>query len=299
MNYAGVTNPWWYKVRGGIATYYNSHGASKKFGLATSAEFKLRDGGVSQRFAKNYDIYWTPSNGGHAVWWGGSIGAKFSAGGKENGYGFPTNDEHSVLNGGAVQTFHKANGKTYHIYWSAATGAHVIAANGAVGGAFAKSGYEAGWGFPTNEEHSISGGAVQTFRQANGQVRHAYWSAATGAHTVFAQGAIGTRFAQTGYEKSLGFPVTEETAVGNGVQQIFRRADGRRNIVLWSGSTGAHSMVYGGGIYNTFQAKGGVQKLGFPTTDEYTDGSGVVHQKFQKGEITWTAAGGTKVIYSK
>jgi uncharacterized protein with LGFP repeats len=115
-----------------------------------------------------------------------------------------------------------------------------------------------------------------------------YRTAAGDAHVV--RGAIGAAWsAAGGLAGSLGAPVGDATTAGAGVSQRF--AGG---TVYWSAAHGAQ--VLRGQILRAYEAaRGPAGPLGLPVGAATKSGTGVV-QRFQSGEIWWTAAGGARVV---
>ncbi|AGF73618.1 alpha/beta hydrolase-fold protein [Corynebacterium halotolerans] len=126
------------------------------------------DGGFVQEFQNGYVVR-TPEGDNH--WVRGVIADKYGElGTAESQLGYPTSDER-LIEGGAFQEFENGN-----IYWSPATGAHVIM-HGAIFDAWGAAGWEQGeYGFPTADQTSIpAGGQVVEFengtiRQVNGRI---------------------------------------------------------------------------------------------------------------------------------
>ena len=123
-------------------------------GYPTSEEIPLR-GGVLQR-SQGGSMYWSPATGAHAL-----LGAVLDAYGRtswENGrLGYPVTSE-VHLPGGAFAAFQRGA-----VYWSPATGAHVV--EGAIRDACASTGWEAGYlGYPTSDEYAVPGGVRQNFQ---------------------------------------------------------------------------------------------------------------------------------------
>ena len=178
------------------------------------------------------------------------------------------------------------------IYWSPATRAHVV--YGGIGGKCNSLGGPAGYGLPTSDEANVPGvpGVRVTYFQ-NG--RAIYWSAATGAHTVY--GAIGAEYAATANEgdaygtvvqRILGAPTSDEMNVPGLPGARMNTFQG--GTIYWSPGTGAH-VVYGG-IGAKYNSLGGPSSfLGLPTTDELGMPGGRVSY-FQHGWIAWTPGGG-------
>lgn len=152
-------------------------------------------------------------------------------------YGQPTAAERGTgLNGGVYQPFSK--GYTY--YWSPQTPAAPVKWGTAIGSAYAKAGYERAWGYPLHAERQVTGGAYQDFR-LGGTVYRAMWSSATGAHVVKLTGGIGSAWKAAGYERSWGFPVSNEYPVAKGYQQRFSKG----YVATWDRKTGRVSVARG------------------------------------------------------
>ena len=130
------------------------------------AEATEHNGGLVQKFQNGYV---TRNPKGANNWVRGAIAAKYGElQTAKSKLGYPTSDEKSI-NGGAFQEFENGN-----IYWSPATGAHVIY-YGDIYKAWGEKGYEQGeYGYPTSDQESASGSI--TFQggkmsQSNGKVR--------------------------------------------------------------------------------------------------------------------------------
>ncbi|WP_461167828.1 alpha/beta hydrolase-fold protein [Tsukamurella serpentis] len=172
--------------------------------------------------------------------------------------------------GGRAQDFRGGQ-----VYWSADTGAQVVA--GAIGGAYLEAGGPGGaLGHPTSGERSLPGdkGRFQQFQRGT-----VYWSPQTGAHA--AVGAIGAKYAALGYERSpLGLPVSDEIAVKGGAFQRFQGGH-----LYWTPKTPA-TLVSNGPIAAEW-AKQGYEggRLGFPVADPAPIPGGF-EQRFERGAIT-------------
>lgn len=110
-----------------------------------------------------------------------------------------------------------------------------------------------------------------------------YWSPETGAHVVW--GAILTHWRKVGNEGVTGYPVTDETSCPDTVGRFSRFAGDW--MIYWSPATGAHAVH--GAFLGTWAAAGYERsKLGYPTSDEYTEkltGGGRIVQDFQRGQL--------------
>ena len=87
-----------------------------------------------------------------------------------------------------------------------------------------------------------------------------------------------------------GAPTSNEVAVAGGVRQSFRNG-----TIYWSPATGAHWVH--GGVENAYKANGtagGV--LGFPRSEELSNGIGGAYQLFQRGKILWSPSHGAYAL---
>ncbi len=242
-------------------------------------------GGVGQAF-EGGSVYWSAATGSHGV--SGEIHDAYVARGGVKGYlsslGYPTTDEICGLRAdGCYQLFQRGA-----VYWSPATGAHVVL--GAIAATWARQGWEGGFlGYPTTGEICglRSNGCYQLFQ--GGAV---YWSPATGAHIVF--GAIAATWGRYGWEAGfLGYPTTGEIVLARngGRYQAFQGG-----TVYWSPTTGAH--VVTGAIGSTWARFGWEAGfLGYPTTGEIPLArNGGRYQAFQGGTIYWSPTTGAHVV---
>lgn len=166
--------------------------------------------------------------------------------------------------------------------------------NGAIGGKYQSAGYERGYGYPVEEETPFAYGMRQVFEGPNGPTR-IYWSPNTGAHAMKGNGAIFQKWVNMGHANTLGFPVTDEIATGNGVVQYFRTRSGKEYGIYWSAATGTHVVVSNGALYAYWRDHGYVNTMGFPVTDEALQADGRVHLRFSSGvELTWSAYEGVR-----
>lgn len=167
----------------------------------------------------------------------GGIRTSYLSTGGAAKYGQPTSAERSTgFLGGVYQGF--TRGYTY--YWSPQTPAAPVKWGGAIGTSYKKAGYERAWGYPAHAERSLAGGAYQDFRRG-GVVNRALWSPKTGARVVKLTGGIGSAWRAAGHEHNWGYPVTNEYAVAQGVQQKF--SNGR--VATWNRSTGRVTVTRG------------------------------------------------------
>ena len=210
----------------------------------------------------------------------GDVRAKYYALGGLNSYlGVPTNSTTATPSKpGFYQHFQNGS-----IYWSAATGAHVVRA-GAIRDKWASLSWENGYlGFPTGDMTSIPGGWYTHFQ--GGTI---FWSSTTGAKVV--KGAIRSKYQAMGWHTSLlGYPTTDEVAVPGGFYNHFQNGS-----IYWSSGTGAHWIR---SAIRTKWSQMGAQGslLGFPTTDE-TAVQGGAFNHFSGGSIYHSTATGAHFV---
>jgi hypothetical protein len=119
------------------------------------------------------------------------------------------------------------------------------------------------------------------------------WTSTGGAHALV--GAIRAKWeADLWASATLGAPVADEVTGlrAGGATQSFSRG-----AIVWSPWTGAQVSK---GAIRTAWLKSGAQNgvLGYPTTGELIDLDGRMMQKFQGGQIIWSAKGGAVVFTS-
>lgn len=182
--------------------------------------------------------------------------------------------------GGVVQSFEGG-----HIYWSPASGAHVV--RGGIASYWAGQGWERGiLGYPTASQVAlVRQGAVQSFQ--GGDV---YWSPVGGGQRIY--GAMHSRWASLEAERGLlGYPVTSESALRDrGAVQSFESG-----TIYYSPAYGAFAVR--GGIYQLWASRGWENGLGYPVVGEFNglrEGGAV--QSFEQGAIYWTPMYGPKVV---
>jgi uncharacterized protein with LGFP repeats len=153
-----------------------------------------------------------------------------SMGGERSPLGNPTTDELPAANGGRYNDFQHGA-----IYWHPNIGAYAV--YGLIGQKWISSGRERGFGYPiTDELPAANGGRYNDF-QNNASI---YWHPNTGAHVVY--GDIRAKWVQMGREKSrLGYPISDEEAVGSAGQRISRF---QRGAIYWNSGTRRTRVVY-------------------------------------------------------
>ena len=139
-----------FPVSGEIGSYFHSQGGLDIFGQPTGNQFSSIDGGLIQNFANRQTIYWSPQHGAQKVYWGGAIGGRYAGSGFEHNWGYPMNSEYEFW-GSMRQDFAKGNG-IMSVYWTEATGAHVINEKGAISARWYALGGPGALGFPVTDE---------------------------------------------------------------------------------------------------------------------------------------------------
>lgn len=282
---------------GGIGSLWRSSGAAAgPFGLPIGNE--ACNGSYCVQNFENGDLYWSATTGVQTIYSGpdnSTIGAYWkSLGGPSSKYGLPTTGE-SCAASYCVQYFERGS-----IYWTAATGiqpVYTAGDNSTVGGAWIKlGGLNSKFGFPTSSERCYSNYCVQMFQR--GQI---LWSAVGGVQPVFTNGdnsTIGGLWVKSGATTSrYGFPIGPETCSSASCQQRFQFG-----TIVWSAVGGIQPLYYSNdnstvAAYYTLNLGGTAGKYGFPISAE-TCQSGACVQKFQFGNVYWSAAGGIQPVWT-
>jgi hypothetical protein len=162
------------------------------------------------------------------------------------------------------------------IYWHPETGAFEV--HGAILGKWSSLGWEQGFlGYPITDEGTTPDGVGRFNHFQGGSI---YWTPQTRAHEI--HGAICKKWASLNWERGfLGYPISDETAAGNGRFNQFQGGS-----VYWSPGTGAHE-VHGSILAHYLGLGGPGSYLGFPTTDETSEGTARC-SAFTGGWIYWT-----------
>jgi glucose/arabinose dehydrogenase len=227
-------------------------------------------------------LYWTPTAGVHETH--GAILGNFLANRAHTRLGAPTTDERTTPDGtGRYNHFTgTATTGTASIYWTPATGAHEV--HGSIRVMWAATGWERFLGYPLTDETVTPDGIGRYNHFSNGG--SIYWTHPTGAHEV--HGAIRVVWAATGWERGLGYPLTNETVTPDRIGRYNHFSNG--GSIYWTPATGAHE-VYGA-IRQRWAALGWeLSYLGYPTTGEFSIPGGR-RSNFQHGYITWNSTTG-------
>ncbi len=119
-----------------------------------------------------------------------------------------------------------------------------------------------------------------------------YWVPERPAFLVY--GDILGKYAQLGYERGYGYPVTDELSTPDGVGRYNHFEGGS---IYWTQATGAHTVH---GLIRNRWAELGWERgfLKYPITDETATPDGIGrYNHFQFGSIYWTPATGAKVVH--
>lgn len=217
-------------VKGDILARYNSLGGSRGFlGAALTSETRTPNRTGAYNVFQGGSIYWTPNVGAWEVH--GAIRANWGSLGHENSaLGFPTSNELALPGGAAYSSFQGGL-----VYFAPGVGAQEV--RGAILGKYDVLAREKGrLGFPvTNELGTPDGeGRYNVFQRGS-----IYWTSDTGANQI--EGAIRDRWAAVGFEtSSLGYPVSDEFAVGEG----GRASDFEGGQITWTPATGAYVSAF-------------------------------------------------------
>uniref|UniRef100_UPI003FA57756 LGFP repeat-containing protein n=1 Tax=Kineococcus sp. G2 TaxID=3127484 RepID=UPI003FA57756 len=161
-------------VRGDIRDKWQALGWENGWlGYPTQGHTRTPNGRGGFTHFEGGSIYWSAATGARAV--RGAIRDAWARTGWENGpLGFPTTDDTRVPSGKGTYT-HFEGGS---IYWSSATGAHVV--RNAIRDRWASLGWENSYlGFPTSDEYEVPGGRRSDF--SGGSIT---WNRSTGQTTV-------------------------------------------------------------------------------------------------------------------
>lgn len=183
---------------------------------------------------------------------------------------------------------------------NAASGYNAPTLRGSIAAKYNSTGGSSVYGNPTTNEISDGkGGVYQKFQK--GSARYVfYWTPKYGTHPVKVSGGIGGKWqASGGGTGAYGVPISDETRIsdGSGYYQNFRKGNATYKV-MWSRSTGAHTIKETGAIGQRWKKNGFERGYGYPVTDEVSS-NGVVYQVFEKGTsnttVYWTSRQGTWV----
>ncbi len=201
--------------------------------------------------------------------------------------GAPTGTE---VTDGTVHYRTYANGR---LYWSAVGGTKVL--TGPVLDKYLAVGGITKLGPPTSDTATTADGAQFNDFVNNGNVGSIYYTAATGAHTIY--GEIRKKWAALGYGQILGYPTNDEDGTPDGVGRFNHFVKGANvGSIYFTPQTGAHAIY--GEIRKKWAAYGYERGLGYPTNDEdgTPDGVGRFNHFSLGHSIYFTNATGAHVV---
>jgi uncharacterized protein with LGFP repeats len=199
-------------VSGEFGTAFTAAGGPAVLGLPTSDVRTTPDGaGRYQHFTRG-SVYSSPATGTHVL--RDAVLDAWARTGWERGVlGYPTSDVTTAADGqGLYAVFQHGS-----IYWSRATGAHVL--RGAVYQAWTGAGADQGvLGYPTTDVTATPDGKGHYAYFQGGAV---YTSTVGGTHVL--RGALLDAWAGTGWERgALGWPTSDLQAVTGGSRMTFQ-----------------------------------------------------------------------------
>jgi len=152
----------------------------------------------------------------------GQISVKYNVPAIKSALGAPTTNE--LFTPDRIGRFnHFQRGS---IYWTPSTGAQSIQGN--IKNKWASMGWETSpLGYPITDELTCPDKVGKYNHFQSGSI---YWTPSTGAHEV--RGQIKNYWASLGWEKGIGYPVSDEYSVSEG-----RRSDFQRGSLVWNKNT--------------------------------------------------------------
>ena len=307
------------RVAGGMLSHYRAHSGATTLGVAKGGE-QVLPGGWVQPFSQA-DLYWRNGSGTRVL---SPIRDDLSKLGGSASLGLPKAEEARFSDGTVRQDFDRAT-----VLWSREGG--LAALSGQMLTHYLKVGPSAG-GFPLGTSRTVVDGVSQEFTRGTfmvsprtpmtlvaGGIRTSYlaaggaqelgfplspevkaptgewrqefergtvvWSGAGGGAVL--TGDIREAFL-AGQLPSAGMPKGSSTALRAGSTQVFTKA------TVFASSSGVFPVT--GGIRNEFTRRGGVDGVGYPVNAEARRPDGSWAQRFELGEIVWSASG---VSYKK
>lgn len=219
-----------------------------------------------------------------------AINAKYESLGGSAGFLGPAQSQlvTDSSNGGFYITY--KNGGL--IYWTSATGAHVV--YGAIYQEWIHGGGIKDIGYPITDELSTPDGVCRYNNFHNG--RAIYWTPADGAHLIY--GDIYKKWIAEGGERDVGYPITNELSTADHICRYNNFHGGR--AIYWTSADGAH-LIYGD-IYKKWISFGGEGGgLGYPVTDETSTADHLCrYNNFKNGgSIYWRNGAGAFLVYGE
>ncbi|MGW4060990.1 PQQ-dependent sugar dehydrogenase [Amycolatopsis sp. NPDC004747] len=260
--------------------------------LGAPVAAELTDGPVHHRAYANGRMYWSADTGTRYIT--GPVLDKYLAYNGHTLLGPPSTDTLTTPDGVAQYNHSLINGTVGSIYYTPATGAHLIF--GEIRKKWAELDYERGVGYPTTDELGTPDGVARyNHFVKDGTVGSIYYTPWTGAHAIF--GEIRKKWAELDYERGVGYPTTDELGTPDGVARYNHFVkDGTVGSVYYTPWTGAHAIF--GEIRKKWAALDYERGLGYPATDELgtPDGRGRYNHFTAGGSIYYTWTTGAHVV---
>jgi uncharacterized protein with LGFP repeats len=264
-------------------------GTNQSFGGVTlNIDLDFADGALTGNGGPVCQTFSSPATGSHQVC--GAILSKYLSLGGAFFLGFPTTDEVATPDGVGRFNYFSNNGA---IYWTPFKGAWSI--HGAILDKWASMGWERSvLGYPVTDE-TTTPDTVGRFNYFNND-GSIYWTPGTGAWSV--HGAILDKWASLGWERLLGYPVTDETTTPDTVGR-FNHFNNNGSI-YWTPGPGAWSIH--GAVLDKWASLGWERSvLGYPVTDEIgtPDHVGRFNYFSTDGAIYWTPTTGARSMHGR
>lgn len=189
------------------AKYNEIGGAASWLGFPISGELSTPNGAGKYVRFEHGNIYWTHGTGAHEVP-NSTIDTWGTLGWEAGDLRFPTSGPRDI-NGGQIQNFQNGyivTNPAGEQFWT----------RGRIAAKFGElDTLNSELGFPTSNEITIRGGALQQFENGN-----LYWSADTGAHYI-KNGAIFDAWGEDGWEQGeFGYPVADHAPIPEGGEVV-------------------------------------------------------------------------------
>jgi uncharacterized protein with LGFP repeats/GH25 family lysozyme M1 (1,4-beta-N-acetylmuramidase) len=279
-------------------TWMKLGGINSKYKFPIAAE-KCYSNYCEQLF-ENGRVVWSAVGGVQPVYTNGdnsTIGGLWvTAGAATSRFGFPMEAE-SCATTSCQQRFQfgsvvwSAGGGTQPLYYGTDNSTIAAYYTLKLGGTTGK------FGFPTSSETCQNNACMQKFQYGS-----VVWSAVGGIQPLY-YGTDNSTIAAYytlklgGATGKFGFPTSSETCQDDACMQKFQYG-----TVVWSAVGGIQPLYYGTdnstiAAYYTLKLGGATGKFGFPTSSETCQNNACM-QKFQYGNVYWSAGGGIQPVWT-
>jgi uncharacterized protein with LGFP repeats len=195
----------------------------------------------------------------------------------------PTSDEVATAGGGRVVHFQGGD-----IYANLGVGAYAV--YGAIKVRYNALGGPGGLaGLPTSDESAVPGGRVVRFQGAD-------LYAILNVGVYYVKGSIRVEYNKPGVAGVIGLPTTDEIAIAGGWYNNFQQGS-----IYANGAAPDHQAHEVHGLLRDEWASLGWSDglLGFPTSDEFTNGNGWEESNFQNGNIYFLGNAGVHLGFDR